>query len=239
MLEICVQDAAGIAAAVEGGADRIELCSALELGGLTPSAALVARAVATGIAVHAMVRPRAGSFVHDADEVALIADEIVRMRALGAAGVVVGALREGGRLDTDALARFRDAARDMAIVLHRAIDVTPDPLAAVEQACGLGYDKILTSGGELRAADGAATIARMVQAAQGRLSVIAGAGVNAGNVAALIRRTGVREVHSSASAPGPEPNARSLAMGFAVRGRRVTSASVIRRLRDAIEEDVE
>jgi len=239
MLEICVDDAAGVAAALEGGADRIELCSALELGGLTPSGALVARAVTTGLPVHAMVRPRAGSFVHDADEVALMVDEIGRVLAQGVAGVVVGALRPNGRLDTAALARFRDAARDAAIVLHRAIDLTPDPVAAVEEACALGFDKILSAGGARNAADASETLAAMVAAAAGRLSVIAGSGVTPANVAELIAATGVREVHSSASEAGPAPDPRSVALGFATGPRRVTSAGLVRRLRAAIEQGPE
>lgn len=237
-LEICVDDAAGLAAAVEGGADRIELCSALELGGLTPSPALLSRAVATGVPVHAMVRPRGGSFVHEPDEIALMADEIERVLAMGATGVVVGALRPDNRLDADALARFRETAGTALLVLHRAIDLTPDPIEAVDEASRLGFDKILSSGGSPTAMEGIPFLARMVEAANGRISIMAGSGVTPENVTELIRQTGVREVHGSASEAGPAPDARSVAMGFATGPRRMTSAATIRLLRAATREIV-
>lgn len=235
MLEICVDDAAGVAAAVVGGADRIELCGALELGGLTPSPGLIEHAVATGVPVHAMIRPRAGSFVYDMDELALMAEDIRHALALGAAGVVVGALRPDDTLDSRALARFRMVSRDAALVLHRAIDLVPDPIAAVEEACALGFDKILSSGQEATALAGALTLARMVEAADGRLSVIAGSGLTPDNVVRIARVSGVHEVHASASQAG-RPDPRSVAMGFSAGPRRRTSAALVRRLRTAIEE---
>lgn len=147
VLEICVDDPLSLAAAVAGGADRIELCSALAMGGLTPSPAFVAQAVKTGLPVHAMVRPRAGDFRYDADEIALMSDEIVRLREMGVAGVVVGAADDERRLNERALARFRDAANGIVLVLHRVIDLAPDPCSAVCLAATLGFDFVLTSGG--------------------------------------------------------------------------------------------
>jgi copper homeostasis protein len=235
LLEVCVDDAAGIDAAVSGGADRIELCSALELGGLTPSPALLRRAVQSGAAVHAMVRPRSGGFVLRAGDLALMRDEIERALAEGATGVVIGALLPDGSLDQDALAAFREAARDRMIVLHRAIDLTPDPVAAVEQACALGYDKILSSGGALTAIEGSATLSQMVLAARGRLSVMPGSGINPGNVGALVAATGAREIHASASAPDLPPEAAAVRLGFAIAPRRITDAGTVRRLRAAID----
>lgn len=182
-----------------------------------------------------MIRPRAGNFVYDTDELALMAEDIRHALALGAAGVVVGALRPDDTLDSRALTRFRMVARDAALVLHRAIDLVPDPIAAVEEACALGFDKILSSGQEATALAGALTLARMVDAADGRLSVIAGSGLTPDNVARIARVSGVREVHGSASEPG-RPDPRSVAMGFSAGPRRRTSAALIRRLRAAIEE---
>ncbi len=138
ILEICVDGLDGVAAAVAGGGDRLELCAALELGGLTPSATLLARAVATGLPVHAMIRLRAGGFVVGPAELDLMVEDIRRARALGAAGVVVGALLPDDQLDEEALARMRDAARDLVAVLHRAIDLTPDPVTATARAVALG-----------------------------------------------------------------------------------------------------
>ena len=234
ILEICVDDAAGVDAAVAGGADRIELCSALELGGLTPSGALLDHALRAGCPVHMMIRPRGGGFFYDEDDLALMVEEIGGAVARGAAGVVVGALRPDGGLDRAALARFRDAARDATIVLHRAIDLVPDPVAAVGEAIELGYDKILSSGGASTAVEGMATLAAMVAAAGERLSVIAGSGVTPDNVARIIAGTGVREVHGSASSPGPEPDAATLRLGFATGPRRATNQAIVQRLHSAL-----
>jgi copper homeostasis protein len=235
-LEICVDTAEGIDAAVAGGADRIELCAALELGGLTPSAALIARAVRGGVPVHVMIRPRAGGFVLGSGEAALMVEEIRAALAQGAAGVVVGALLPSGELDVDALARFRDAAGEAAIVLHRAIDLVPDPVAAVRQAASLGYDKILSSGGARTAPEGAATLAAIVAAAGDRIAIVAGAGVTPDNVAALVAATGVREVHGSASRTGAMPDEATLRLGFATGPRRETDQSIVARLRAALDQ---
>jgi copper homeostasis protein len=234
VLEICVDDAAGIAAAVAGGADRIELCSALELGGLTPSAALLDKALGSGCPVHMMIRPRAGGFVLAEGEAALMIGEIGLAVRRGVAGVVVGALLADASLDRDALARFRDAARDATLILHRAIDLVPDPVAAAGEAAALGYDKILSSGGALTAAEGAPVLASMVAEAGERLSIIAGSGVTPGNVARLVAETGVREVHGSASRPGPQPDAATLRLGFATGPRRVTDRAIVAQLRAAL-----
>lgn len=236
LLEICVDDSPGLAAAVAGGADRLELCAALELGGLTPSAALIAEAVRSGCVTHVMIRPRAGSFVLAEGEAALMVEEIRLALAQGAAGVVVGALRPDGTLDREALARFRDAARGGAIVLHRAIDCVPDPVAAVGQAVALGYDHILSSGGARSAVEGASTLAAMVAAAGERISIMAGSGVTPANVARLVAETGVREVHGSASRNGPEPDAASMRLGFATGPRRETDSAIVAQMRAALAE---
>jgi copper homeostasis protein len=235
-LEICVDDPGGIAAAVSGGADRIELCSALELGGLTPSAALIETAVRMGCPTHVMIRPRAGGFVLADGEAALMIEEIGLAIARGAAGVVVGALLPDGGLDRDALARFRDAAPDAAIVLHRAIDLVPDPVAAAGEAAALGFDKILSSGGAATAVEGMATLAAMVAEAGARLSIIAGSGVTPENVARLVAETGVREVHGSASRVGAEPDAATRRLGFATGPRRQTDAAIVAQMRAALAE---
>lgn len=233
LLEICVDDLAGVEAAVEGGADRIEICSALESGGLTPSPALLWRATRFGLPVHAMIRPRAGHFRLEPREVALMADDIRLMLDLGAAGIVIGALLPDNRLDQAALAAFRRAAEDAVLVLHRAIDLTPDPITAIGQARDLGIDKVLSSGGARTANEGAITLASMVAAAQGALAVIAGSGIRPDTVANLVAATGVGEVHSSASVAAPvEPDIQRFDFGGA---RRVTDAATVRQLRTALE----
>lgn len=234
ILEICVDDPASLRAAVSGGADRIELCSALSVGGLTPSEGFAYAALQTELPIHAMVRPRAGDFAYDDDELALIADDIRRFADLGIAGVVVGAAEPGSNLDERALALFRGAAKDIAITLHRVIDLTPDPVAAARTAAKLGYDYVLTSGGARRAIEGKAVIARMVAETAERLSIIAGSGVSAENAAELIRDTGVTQVHASASQTQEWSNPRIEEFGFASGPRRVTEAARVAALKQAI-----
>ena len=234
LLEICVDDLAGVRAAAEGGADRIELCSALALGGLSPSPAFASAAVESGLVVHAMVRPRAGDFVYSPDELALMVAEIHALTSVGVAGVVVGATREDGTPDRDSLARLRDAASAIDIVLHRAIDLAPDPCAAVELAASLGFDHVLSSGGARTATEGAAALAAMVKAAAARIEIMAGSGVTAENAAALVRTTGVKAVHASASKPCAWGDARVASFGFGPPEYRPTDASRVAALRAAL-----
>jgi copper homeostasis protein len=225
LLEICVDDLAGVHAAAEGGADRIELCSALALGGLSPSPAFAAAALERGLVVHAMVRPRAGDFVYSPDELELMVAEIRAFAAVGVAGVVVGATRDDGSPDRDSLARLRDAAAGLDIVLHRAIDLAPDSCAAVELAASLGFDHVLSSGGARTASEGAATLSKMVEAAAGRINIMAGSGVTADNVADLVRATGVQAVHASGSGQCPWPDPRVGSFGFGPPLKRFTDAA--------------
>lgn len=241
-LEICVDSVAGARAAIAGGADRIELCGALVLGGLTPSQGLVAAVLAIArparVPVHVMVRPRSGDFAYDADMLALASAEATALLAQGVQGLVFGAAHHG-ELDVAALRvwvdRLARPAAPPALTLHRAVDLLDDPAAAVEPAITLGFSRILTSGGASSAAAGAATIARMVARADGRCTIMAGAGVHADNVAALIATTGVREVHGSASVAGVPEDEASLRLGFGP-GPRITDVSAVARLRHVIDE---
>ncbi|WP_253181584.1 copper homeostasis protein CutC [Curtobacterium sp. UCD-KPL2560] len=199
-LEIAVTAPAGALVARDAGADRVELCTGLELGGLTPSQALVETVHETGIPAHALVRCRPGGFVHEPDEVALMEREVRTVLRSGAAGVVVGALRPDRTLDEDTLRRFVDAARSVSaaaeVTLHRAVDHAVDPVAAAAALAALGFTRVLTSGGAASARAGSATIARMVEAA-GPVQVMAGAGVTPGDVPVLVA-AGVAAVHLSA-----------------------------------------
>jgi len=237
-LEVAVTSATGAATALAGGADRVELCSALELGGLTPSQGLVEAAVATGLPVHVLVRCRPGGFVHDADELDLMERELVAVLRSGATGVVVGALRPDHTLDTDALARFVAAARtersDAEVTLHRAIDHAADPVAAAATLADLGFTRVLTSGGAPTALAGADTIARMV-AASGSVQVMAGAGVTPADVPVLLG-TGAAAVHLSAkrladTAHGGVP----MGAGDSGTGHFETDAEVVRAARAAVD----
>lgn len=200
-LELAVQDPAGMRIAREIGAARVELCQALALGGLTPSPATVERVLEAagegGPEVHVLVRPRGGDFHYDRDEIALTARDIRHALNAGAHGVVIGAQDAGGCLDRDSLARLIEAAGDAPTTLHRAIDVTPDPVAALQIALGLGMRRVLSSGGSSRAIDGVDMLRALVAEAAGRIEVMAGSGVDAGN-AATIAAAGVDALHFSA-----------------------------------------
>ncbi|SEC44289.1 copper homeostasis protein [Streptomyces sp. 2131.1] len=204
-LEIAVTSPAGARAARENGADRVELCTALELGGLTPSAGLVEAVAAEGLPVQVLVRCRPGDFVHDAEELALMAAEVRSVIASGAAGVVIGALTADGALDTDAVARLADAARasgrPVEVTLHRAVDQSADPVATAALLPSLGLTRVLTSGGAPAAAEGLATISAMAAAAP-EVEVMAGGGVRLADIPALVS-AGVASVHLSAKARAP------------------------------------
>jgi len=237
-LEVCVESAAGAVAAIAGGCDRIELCSALALGGLTPSAGLVAAVLAlaspAGVPVRAMVRPRPGGFAYDDDDLALAIAEARALAAAGVQGLVFGATA-GGALDRATIGRWIAALGPdrPGLTLHRAIDVVDDPVAAVDAAVALGFDHILTSGGATSAGEGAPVIARMVARAAGRCTIMAGAGVGPGNAAVLIAATGVSALHGSASVPNTLIENDRLGFGPLPR---ITSAATVAALRRAIDD---
>lgn len=236
LLEVCVDDIAGIAAAVQGGADRIELCAALALGGLTPSAGLMARAAGCGVPVMAMIRPRAGDFVWSPPEVQAMLAEVAAARNHGLAGVVIGASQPDGQLDGPVLAALVAAAAGMDITLHRAIDLTPDPAAALRACAALGIGRVLSSGGAETAEAGLDRLAAMAAAAPG-VTVMPGGGVGAANVARLAARLPLREVHASCSVPLPPPaDARVAAFGFQPPGARRTDPDRVRGLRQALDQ---
>src|SRR5690606_28852103 len=126
LLEVCVADAESLDAAITGGADRIELCSALEVGGLTPSPGLMRLAAAAPLPVYAMIRPRSGVFAFGSRETQIMLDDIATVREAGLAGVVLGASWPDGRLDADLLAKFTQASAGLGKTLHRAFDLVPD-----------------------------------------------------------------------------------------------------------------
>lgn len=230
-LEVCVADAQSFGAAIAGGADRIELCSALETGGLTPLPGLLALAAAAPVPVYAMIRPRSGDFVYDAADLDLMRREIDAVRAAGLAGVVLGASRADGGLDEPALTQLVAQAAGLGIGLHRAFDLVPEVAAAVEVAVGLGFERLLTSGGAMTALAGAARIAQTHALARGRIAVMAGAGITPQNIAALLAATPVDEVHGTCSGPGVTSAAGAVRLGFATPRRRVTDAGVVAALK--------
>jgi copper homeostasis protein len=201
-VEIAVTTPHGARVAAEAGADRVELCGALEVGGITPSAALLRIAVATGIGVHALIRNRPGDFVYDADDVRCMADDAAFAASEGAAGVVIGALTAGGGLDRGALETIAGAAREanplVQLTFHRAIDHTADPAGLLDELAALGFGRVLTSGGASSASDGAGVLAAMVARGSG-LQIMAGGGVLPAHID-LLAALGVDAVHLSAKA---------------------------------------
>lgn len=241
VVEVAVDSVQGVCAATEGGADRIELCSALELGGLTPSAGLCARArAATALPIFAILRLRPGDFSLDADDLTLLVREMEELRRLGVDGFVCGALTPDGAVDVHATRELLAAASPSGFTFHRAFDVARDLDAALDSLCALGVPRVLSSGGEFDAARGAHKLAALVERADRRISIMAGGGVRHGNVRAIVAGSGVREVHLSAAriADGPM-RWRGARMVFDVPGRdpftrRETSADEVRALREAL-----
>ena len=198
LLEVCVDSLESAREAVRGGADRLELCANLIIGGTTPSPFLISEAAKLGVPVHVLIRPRFGDFLFTEDEKQEQLSQIRQLRALGAHGAVVGALRADGTLDADFLAACREAAGSLSLTLHRAFDVCADARAALEQAIELGFDTILSSGQRATAVKGAALLGQLVQQADGRITIMPGSGVNAGNIAQLFTATGAQAFHLSA-----------------------------------------
>ena len=200
-LEVCVETPTGLAVAAAAGADRVEICSGLGLGGLTAGPGLMAAAAAAPIPAHALVRPRAGGFELTADDLEACLVDIGHARRIGLDGVVIGAAR-GPLLDLPSLAAMMRAAGPLEITLHRVVDTLPDPVEAVDAAIRLGVARILTSGGAARAGDGAGVIARMAARAAGRVQIMAGGGVTPGSAVALVA-AGADALHASCTVPAP------------------------------------
>ncbi|CAN5485224.1 copper homeostasis protein CutC [soil metagenome] len=234
LLEICVDTPAGLEAAIAGGADRIELCAALEVGGLTPSPGLLRLAGERALPVRAMIRPRAGHFVFSAAETYVMLREIDAARAAGMTGVVIGAMTAAGALDVALLGILAAHAEGLDVTLHRAVDLLVDPLAAVDIAVALGLATILTSGGARLAQDGMATIAAMQARAAGRIEILAGSGITAANAADIVAGTGVTAIHASCGRSVEATDAKAVALGFASARQRETDPILVENLRAAL-----
>jgi copper homeostasis protein len=189
-------------AAIDAGADRVELCAYLDSGGITPSAGLIEWASSRAV-VHVLIRPRPGDFVYTPDETGIMLRDIAAAKAAGASGIVIGALTASGAVDTALCARLVAAARPASITFHRAFDATADPASAFSDVLSLGVDRLLTSGAAPSALDGSGLLASLVRRSGGRVTVLPGGGVTEETAPDIIRRTGARELHFSARASGP------------------------------------
>jgi copper homeostasis protein len=205
-LEVCIDSVESAIAAEAGGASRVELCSDLLEGGITPGAGLIAsvrRHIAIDLFV--MIRPRGGDFFYTDLEFEVMQEEIAHARSLGADGVVLGLLDRQGRVDVARTRQLVEVARPLPVTFHRAIDMTPDLGAALEDVMATGASRILTSGGAPGAQQGMAEIAGMVKAAVGRIAIMPGGGITAENIAVIAQGTGASEFHSSARTAFPSP----------------------------------
>lgn len=241
IIEICCGDMTSVRAACEGGADRIELCSGLSEGGLTPSTAFIEAAVATGMPVNVLIRHRPGDFLYDETDITIMLRDIRLAVSLGANGVVVGALLADGSIHTDALRRMVDAAGGRHVTFHRAFDLCSSPRESLATIASAGCDTILTSGLAPAAADGLDTLRGLVAHAAGRIGIMAGAGINQLNARA-IAATGVAALHASARMTEKSRMAyRRAGVPMGAPGtdeysRQATSAEAVRRLKAAITE---
>ena len=209
-IEVCCPDLASVKRAIEGGADRIELCTALELDGLTPTREEIRQAVsmchAAGVVVHVLIRSREGNFVYNEAEAEQMSAEIVMALEEGADGIVIGALTKDGDLDVPMCSKWIAVAKEwqkeqgraeLGITFHRAFDVCNNPMQALEEIIAMGCNRLLTSGQEPSALKGIPMLKKLVEASAGRLCILAGAGVSAENYMQIVEEAGVTEVHGS------------------------------------------
>lgn len=221
-LEVCTGSIISVLHAAEGGAQRVELCSGLDEGGLTPSIGLIQAAMQVeGLDKNVLIRPRGGDFLYTEVEQDIMVDDIFAARRAGANGVVVGALTAEGDIDVEACERFLDAARGeyvdfaegdldeayflppMSVTFHRAFDMCNDAPKALETLINLGFDRVLTSGQCATAEEGIPCLKKLVEQANGRIVIVPGCGVSPTNAARILQETGAVEIHASARAVWP------------------------------------
>jgi len=199
-LEICCGDLQSVEAAVAGGADRIELCSSLATGGLTPSHGMIRQALCLRgqAAVHVLIRPREGDFLYTPAEIEAMLEDIQMCRREGVQGIVIGALNPDGTIDMDTCGLMANEAGDMNVTFHRAFDLCKNPVSALEDVIAIGCNRILTSGCAPSALEGAAMLHQLNSLAAGRITIMAGSGVSPENASEILSLTGVNELHASA-----------------------------------------
>lgn len=200
-IEVCCSSLSEAREAEAGGARRIELCSAITCGGVTPSHGTITAIVQAGlnIDVNVLIRPREGGFCYTSEEVATMCRDIEFCRQAGVHGVVIGALTAEGDIDMEACKHMIDAAGDLSVTFHRAFDVCRDPYQALEQIISLGCDRLLSSGQMPSAEQGAGLLAELVKKAANRIIIMPGAGINPQNIALIEQKTAATEFHSTAA----------------------------------------
>lgn len=200
--EVCANSAESCIAAQEGGAQRVELCAGMPEGGTTPSYGEIRMARRyTDLRLHVIIRPRGGDFLYSPLELEIMEEDICRAREAGADGVVFGCLTAEGAIDRKAMERLMQAAEGLSVTFHRAFDYVAHPKAALEELIELGVDRLLTSGQQPTALQGAELLRELVLQADDRIVVMPGCGVHEQNIRELALRTGAREFHFSAREP--------------------------------------
>jgi copper homeostasis protein len=198
MVEICVESVEAAIAAERGGADRIELCADLAVGGITPSTRIMRQArKCLRLPINVIIRPRAGDFSYSAREFKVMKQKIQAVKSIGLDGIVVGILDRARRVDVGRTRELVNLAHPLPVTFHRAFDESRDLFEALEAVIQTGAVRLLTSGGKATAGRGADVLARLVVSAAGRISIMPGSGITARNALRLIQRTGVREIHGS------------------------------------------
>lgn len=197
VIEAVVETVATAVAAERSGAGRLELCANLDVGGTTPDEATIARVVeAVRIPVFVMIRPRGGTFMYSDEEVKQMRRAIAMAMANGAAGIVAGMLRPDNRVDIERTRALVELAWPLPTTFHRAVDETPDLLVAIDGLIDAGIARVLTAGGAATALEGIDVLARLVERAASRLTVMPGGGIRAHNAREVIERTRAREIHT-------------------------------------------
>lgn len=203
-IEICVDSIESALNAQKGGADRIELCSDLNAGGLTPSKGLIEYTIShLQIPVFVMIRPRSGNFLYSRAEFQIMKSDIFAAKVAGASGIVIGMLNSDSTIDTCRVKDLIEISHPLPVTFHRAFDMVINQEKALEQIIELGCSRILTSGGKPRAIDGCHKIAELHKLSSGRIIIMPGSGVTDANIPQLYQDTGCKEYHLSASSQSP------------------------------------
>jgi copper homeostasis protein len=205
VLEICVESVDHAVAAERGGAQRIELCSDLPSGGITPSAGLMQTARRqVRIPIHVLIRPRPGDFCYSDSEYEIMRNDILAAKQFRMDGVVLGLLHPNTLVDVERTTALVELARPLPVTFHRAFDDTENLETALEEVIRTGATRILTSGGKPRASDALPILARLIQAASDRIILMPGGGINSENIVHIIRQTRAQEIHTSAGTSTPD-----------------------------------
>lgn len=242
--EICLDSVAGVRAAREAGAHRVELCADLMEGGVTPSLGMIRQArTVSGIKLHVIIRPRGGDFLFDDDEFEVMQADIQAAKAEGADGVVIGLLMPDGTIDAERTRTLVALARPLSVTFHRAFDMTPEPFDALETLIDLGIDRVLTTGQEASVMEGLPLLVQLIQHAAGRIIVMPGGGITHRNVERIVGAAHPEEIHFSAFEAAPSRmdfRREHIFMGGELRppeyDRPATSAAIIRSVMEAASD---